>query len=192
MSNGVCDSGYVYVISNDRNQVKVGITSNLKRRVSAIRCGCPSAVVSFSSERIDNCRAVESKCHSNLEDFASAGEWFNCSVDTAINSVKSAISDIGVAHDADKYEKVKSDDFNANLDMCQYQSAGIESKLYHASHPEIVSVYATHLKKHNAKYYDLFMGKCASSQFIIAAKEIALDALRTYDYDNDYECGKHH
>jgi hypothetical protein len=91
---------YLYVARcEEHNKTKIGITDNLKRRMSHLSYEQGSKVVAvYKSEGIKNAEQCEKQalecCVNRIE-----GEWFNCTHEKAIECVISAVSLLGVAGD---------------------------------------------------------------------------------------------
>jgi probable addiction module antidote protein len=85
---------FVYVISAGDNLHKVGVARDMRRRLAALSTGCPYHLsVSYSRPcTASTAGIVEQNAHRALSSFKLKGEWFECSVDEAIEAVRSAPS----------------------------------------------------------------------------------------------------
>lgn len=70
--------------------VKIGLTKTPKRRLSTLRTGLPFEV-NIGHLRwmpnVESARSVEQAAHVKLADSRMNGEWFNCSLETAIEAI---------------------------------------------------------------------------------------------------------
>lgn len=84
--------GRVYVIVS-RDLVKIGVSENIERRLKGLRCANPhiESVAYVSDGYIDAYR-IEAEAHQKLRRHRVTGEWFRCSVDVAIEAVRSLAS----------------------------------------------------------------------------------------------------
>jgi hypothetical protein len=81
---------HVYVIENPAlNQTKIGITENLKARMSSIRgeSGC-EIILRHATQRIAGAREYETKLHQHFEKCRTIGEWFKADPEDIILKVK--------------------------------------------------------------------------------------------------------
>lgn len=79
----------VYIIKNPiTNLLKIGITNNIKRRVSQLQCasGCELEVV-YCTPVSDNSKEIEKSLHLRFADFRQYGEWFNLESDMVVNEL---------------------------------------------------------------------------------------------------------
>lgn len=107
---------YIYVFSTIENGVpvapcKIGITSQLSKRLKSIQTGSPRKLEIISTVAIPHrplVEAVEKYLHWWLSDYRLEGEWFNiCPVDAAIGVCTAAhdafleiVPDASAAYDA--------------------------------------------------------------------------------------------
>jgi hypothetical protein len=87
----------VYVIRSERGPVKVGVASNVRRRLHGLRVGSPARLsLEFEGEcESTNVREIEAKAHALLASSRENGEWFSVSVDAAVHAVIEAASQLG-------------------------------------------------------------------------------------------------
>lgn len=80
---------YIYVIGPENGPQKIGITNNLKHRLRAIQTGNPDKLFVHHFEEIDasRVRLLERKIHLELVHKRLKGEWFNLTVEEAIDFV---------------------------------------------------------------------------------------------------------
>ena len=77
----------VYILKNTiTNMIKVGVTNDIKRRLSELQnaSGC-EINVEYLAPKSDNAQQIESFIHKKLSAKRGIGEWFNVSVEEAIN-----------------------------------------------------------------------------------------------------------
>ncbi len=80
---------FIYVIGPEKGPQKIGITNNLKNRLRAIQTGNPDVLSVQHFEEIDasRVRLLEKKIHEELSYKRLKGEWFNLTVEEAIDFV---------------------------------------------------------------------------------------------------------
>lgn len=71
--------GYVYILKADNGLYKIGMSSNPKGRIKAIRTASPVKVVLYRLFYSSNMADAEAMLHLMFEDFRVCGEWFNLS-----------------------------------------------------------------------------------------------------------------
>lgn len=79
------DDKKVYIMSSGEN-IKVGISSNPKQRLSQFRTSNPEISLEFVYESRFG-RGVEQSVHSSLSEYEVRNEWFSVDVATGINRV---------------------------------------------------------------------------------------------------------
>ena len=68
----------VYVLAcNDFKYLKIGMTKNLKQRMSNLQSGCPFDLFLFLTIRTNQPREVETYLHNELSRFRVRGEWYS-------------------------------------------------------------------------------------------------------------------
>ena len=82
----------VYVMFNpDNNRVKIGVSGSPKVRVNQLRHQSGSAIeIKYETVYIVNYSEIENKAHKHFAKHRYLGEWFNISVNDAIDYLKSA------------------------------------------------------------------------------------------------------
>lgn len=73
----VCELPSVYIVAtHDLKFIKVGMTVNIKQRLSNIQSGCPFPLFLWLSIKTPTPKKLEAAIHRLLRDFRSHGEWF--------------------------------------------------------------------------------------------------------------------
>ena len=95
----------VYVIENPENgRVKIGITDNIKKRLSALISACGSKLVlRYLSPLIKEAGRLEKDLHGYFQPNRCYGEWFLINPNEAIERIKSTMHNYGVLSEG--YEK---------------------------------------------------------------------------------------
>lgn len=74
----------VYVLScPNLEYIKIGMTTNPKKRFSNIQSGCPFKLFLWLGIRTPTPKEVERTLHEKLSVFRTRGEWFKIDADTA-------------------------------------------------------------------------------------------------------------
>lgn len=84
-------SYYIYVIGPKEPPVKIGITGDLTQRLRNLQTGHSRELFVHHSEAIDNdktAKLFEGIIHKNLKHRQTYGEWFDISIEDAIDYVK--------------------------------------------------------------------------------------------------------
>ena len=69
--------GYLYLIREKwRGLVKIGVSKDVKARLSAIRSNCPQEVELLSAYLVDSPYQIESMLHEEYKDHCYQGEWY--------------------------------------------------------------------------------------------------------------------
>ncbi|WP_461091355.1 GIY-YIG nuclease family protein [Spirosoma gilvum] len=71
---------------------KIGISTNIDKRIAAIQNGCPYPVTLIAKSRpeslvLESARSIESKIHSDLAEFRVVGEWFSLSHSSVVELI---------------------------------------------------------------------------------------------------------
>lgn len=67
----------IYLIKQEGlNNFKVGITSNLRQRITTLQTGCPYKLEVLNTFESSYARNIESFLHKNWKDKNTSGEWF--------------------------------------------------------------------------------------------------------------------
>lgn len=69
--------GLVYFIRDGEGFTKIGVTTNLTRRLRELNCGVSSNLVVLKTFEFKNYRRVESSLHNLYESFNVRGEWYD-------------------------------------------------------------------------------------------------------------------
>lgn len=87
---------YVYVITDDSESgVKIGVTNDLRKRLSTVQTGNPKKLriaASFAMANRDIAEKAEEIAHNSLSKFAKRGEWFGCPPCVAQMEIESILS----------------------------------------------------------------------------------------------------
>ena len=83
-------SYYIYVIGPKEPPIKIGITGNCEQRLKSLQTGHSQRLFIHHRELVDrkNAKLYEGIIHKNLKHNQTHGEWFNISIDDAINEIK--------------------------------------------------------------------------------------------------------
>lgn len=101
MNRKIKTDHFIYVIATVTTDdaiigpVKIGITDNPCRRLSAIQTSCPLKIgiaIAFRFPDREVARAIESSVHNFLDDWNFIGEWFEISPSDAMRSLRIVIS----------------------------------------------------------------------------------------------------
>jgi hypothetical protein len=81
---------FVYVVGVATNPVKIGLATNVPKRVANLQIGCPDRLVVHAAVPISAglAGAVESAAHRRFSEFWRHGEWFNIEAETATAAVR--------------------------------------------------------------------------------------------------------
>ena len=84
---------FVYVIGPAEPPIKIGISKNCEKRVKSLQTGHSQKLLLHYAEPVspELARVFEQIIHNNLRLQKTQGEWFNISVEDAINEIKWAI-----------------------------------------------------------------------------------------------------
>jgi hypothetical protein len=87
---------FIYVISNGRGLVKVGISTNPTARLAQLQ-RASAAHLSLAYVGALRCTgyAVEAEAHRTLAGYRQNGEWFNCPADMAVAAIAAAAYRLG-------------------------------------------------------------------------------------------------
>ena len=77
---------FVYLLyTEDLGIAKVGITSNIKRRIEGLQIACPVDITLVQLVRCDNAKVIESEIMSSMKNYKTKGEWFKIGLDDALD-----------------------------------------------------------------------------------------------------------
>lgn len=85
-------SVYVAGAAADGFPVKIGMSSNVEKRVAELSTGCPYRLKVFFTAVVDDPRKIERAAHEALEAYRLNGEWFDVTPEFAIETVKRLIA----------------------------------------------------------------------------------------------------
>lgn len=97
---------YMYIISNDKGYIKVGISKNPKRRLKQLQTGNQNKLTLLFTEEFECERnhllKIEKLVHKDLKSFKSdsVGEWFKINT-SDLNKVKNIITWNRIRYDSD-------------------------------------------------------------------------------------------
>jgi predicted GIY-YIG superfamily endonuclease len=80
----------VYVIGPGDGPLKIGLARDLQRRLYTLQTGNQQELHIFWSYKLlrkAEARAIERAAHQSLKDKRIRGEWFDCSIDEAIDAI---------------------------------------------------------------------------------------------------------
>lgn len=66
---------YVYILSAN-GYFKIGVTTNINKRIKALQTGCPFKIELVALLKTDEHYKIESELHIGLEPYQTYGEWF--------------------------------------------------------------------------------------------------------------------
>lgn len=95
---------FIYVIGPENPPIKIGITNNCNRRLKSLQTGHSQKLLIHHQESVNKelAKTFESIIHKNLKIKKTHGEWFNISVEQAINEIKYVLiryqDEIGLKH----------------------------------------------------------------------------------------------
>jgi len=81
--------GYVYFVESDTGFVKVGMTSNLKTRIKALRSASPHILKLKGYVKTTRYGFLEKQIHSHFSNRKTNGEWFDVKVSEFFSFVNS-------------------------------------------------------------------------------------------------------
>lgn len=84
---------YLYVIGNDTNRQKIGISKDVDKRLKNLQTGNPDKLTihyKIECPTIKHTLKLEKKIHSELSYKRLSGEWFNMTVEEAVNYLEFA------------------------------------------------------------------------------------------------------
>lgn len=90
----LCGGNRLYVIQNDFQMIKIGITNNIYKRFKAIQCASGLPIIKFYvSDSLANYKMLEKDLHKYFSDNNTFGEWykdleFDCVVDYITDAIE--------------------------------------------------------------------------------------------------------
>jgi predicted GIY-YIG superfamily endonuclease len=94
------DKVYIYLVTSTNGAVKIGITCNIKNRLNGIRTSCPMKIDILGYCQVkDREFAInaERRIHSVLSADRLSGEWFSCSIEKAIDTIRAECGDFSIS-----------------------------------------------------------------------------------------------
>lgn len=72
----------IYIIEDGRGNKKIGMTSDIKKRVTQLKTSIPNGIISVMiSDFVENAREIEKQLHEANKAYRLSGEWFSKVVD---------------------------------------------------------------------------------------------------------------
>ncbi|MGL5049585.1 MAG: GIY-YIG nuclease family protein [Fusobacteriaceae bacterium] len=93
---------YLYVIQNEVGRVKIGITSELKKRFGALETGGGLEIVKKFYVEEKNKEALEKSLHKTFEEYRTLGEWFNIDIGSVLKKLIQLGYKINIFHEYKK------------------------------------------------------------------------------------------
>ncbi|WP_376960079.1 GIY-YIG nuclease family protein [Azospirillum sp. A26] len=92
----------VYVIGPESGPLKIGISSDINKRLAALQTGSADKLsVHYSTDIPDGkARAVEAAAHAMLRERRKSGEWFDITLDEAQDAIREAMEELDKPHEA--------------------------------------------------------------------------------------------
>jgi hypothetical protein len=82
---------FIYIISNERGPIKIGISNNPQARLIGLRTGSADALtLTHIFKPSGSAKKLEKQVHMMLAKAHISGEWFNATVDDAVIAVERA------------------------------------------------------------------------------------------------------
>jgi predicted transcriptional regulator len=84
----------VYIVQDGRGNKKIGITSDINRRVMQLKTAMPNGIMFvMTSDFMENAREIEKQLHEANKDYRLNGEWFSdvvdlCGIDFAYDTIE--------------------------------------------------------------------------------------------------------
>jgi len=76
----------IYFIGNKKENIcKIGVSSNVEKRIKEIQCSCPFSVEVLITYPVSDDYLIEKALHNKYNEHRQNGEWFNLSVITEIH-----------------------------------------------------------------------------------------------------------
>ncbi len=80
----------IYLIGGDESAIKIGYAANVKKRLASLQTGSPHELIvlwEFTGLTEAEARKIERAAHKALADKRLKGEWFDATLDEAIEAV---------------------------------------------------------------------------------------------------------
>jgi hypothetical protein len=113
-------TAYVYIVGNPHlpSSVKIGITNNLKTRLSALSTGNSeklSILHNWKLPTITDARNVERLAHGRLSQYRLSGEWFDVTPEVAKLAVDNIINKDSIMEKSKHERMLKAEQLKAEL-----------------------------------------------------------------------------
>ena len=97
----------IYILDIN-NQIKIGHTKNINKRIKSLQTACETEIKLISLYECVNNKKIEQFVHHVLRDYrSSCGEFFNCSINHMKFVIESCI-DLEYIEDQDQKYKIKN------------------------------------------------------------------------------------
>lgn len=83
----------VYLIGSEPGTKKIGIATDVRRRLTQIQTGNPIRLEIFHTirvESVEKAKEIEKACHIELQRFRQTGEWFDIDISFGIKTITEA------------------------------------------------------------------------------------------------------
>lgn len=67
---------YVYILIDEKENIKIGITNNMTKRISQIRNGNPEKIEIYHCEKRENALDIERELKKRLKKYHKNGEYY--------------------------------------------------------------------------------------------------------------------
>lgn len=88
---------HVYVVTGGPKHVKIGMSTDVQRRLAEIQTGCPYRVDLLRSWPTRDARKIEARAHTLLGKYRAAGEWFGLPAPVAVQAVAALVDGAPIA-----------------------------------------------------------------------------------------------
>lgn len=97
MTSSNTNQSYLYVIGSEDGPKKIGMSGNPDSRLAALQTASPVRLEGefLGSVDLSAARSIEARAHKILSASRMSGEWFDVSLDDAVNAVFAAADDLG-------------------------------------------------------------------------------------------------
>ena len=103
----------IYVFAY-KDMYKIGISCNVDKRLSQLKCGCPTISKVYESEYLDNGHQIENMLHKKFAENRIAGEWFS---DIDISRIDEVVKKYGIKADFQTEQKRKKESTQKALSL---------------------------------------------------------------------------
>lgn len=122
---------WIYIIGVEKNPVKIGIATDLRKRLGHLQIGCPDELIVHHTVRAPtrNLKVIEGLAHRRLHSSHRRGEWFNVDADDALAEVR-AIADHVAAQESGSRGSARDEIYRIGLHFPLDQNARSAMKTY--------------------------------------------------------------